>query len=463
MGDSVPTLVAMKLQQGWGTPLVRAADNLSGDTMGILRFILAVCVILGHAGFHFAVEGGTAVQCFYILSGFFMTMILTEKYNQKGQVGLYFENRFLRLFSVYWIFLGFNVALSALNHFVHHSGTLSRWIESWHHLTLIDRASLIFSNVFMIGHDWASLFELGSHGIQRVADFKSPNPFLPTLFFIPQTWTLGIEITFYILAPFLARRRWWIVMVIAVATFILRAYLVSNGYRSGMWGNGFFPSEVGMFLLGTLSYKGYAAHKDKLHGPVTLVVAGLTLLIVLAFPYIGQDGPIFFTAPHILLFTVLTVGIPALFSVTRKLKWERTIGELSYPIYLSNEIFTQTLKRIPHILSHPIFLALLTIGATTALSAVVIKFVDIPVNRYREMRLRKSRNRLAQVEAVATIPSHDAAPGDSYLRVPWTYQIRLPFQFARFKYGRAIRIAPFRLFCIHLTIKQKKRRQQWQS
>ena len=376
--------------------------------MGILRFILAVCVILAHTdslGFHFAIGGGTAVQCFYILSGFFMTMILTEKYNQKGQVGLYYENRFLRLFSVYWIFLALNIALSALNHFVHHSGTLSRWIESWHHLTLIDTAVLIFSNVFMIGHDWTSLFELGSHGIHRVADFKSPNPYLPKFFFIPQAWTLGVEITFYILAPFLVRRRWWIVAVIAVATFILRAYLISNGYQIGIWNNGFFPSEVGMFLLGTLSYKGYAAHKDKLHGPITLAIAGVTLLIVLAFPLIGQDGPIFFSAPHILLFTVLTVGIPALFSVTRKLKWERNIGELSYPIYLSHEFFTQILMRIPHIHSHPIFLALLTIGATTALSAVVVKFVDIPVNRYREMRLRKSRDSLARLEAIRYEPA----------------------------------------------------------
>jgi peptidoglycan/LPS O-acetylase OafA/YrhL len=392
----------MKLQQGWGAPLVRAADNLSGDTMGILRFILAVCVILAHTdslGFQFAIWGGTAVQCFYVLSGFFMTMILTEKYNQKGQVGLYYENRFLRLFSVYWIFLGLNVAMSALNHFGHHSGTLSRWIESWHHLTLIDRAALIFSNVFLVGHDWASLFELGGRGIHGVADLKSPDPYLPTLFFIPQAWTLSVEITFYILAPFLVRRRWWIVAVIVAATFILRAQLISNGYQLGMWNNGFFPSEMGMFLLGTLSYKGYAAHKDKLHGPITLAVAGVTLLVVLAFPLIGQDGPVFFTAPHILLFTVLTVGTPALFSVTQKLKWERNIGELSYPIYLSHEIFTQTLKRIPHIHSHPIYLAFLTIGATTALSAIVVKFVDIPVNRYREMRLRKSRNRLAQVEA----------------------------------------------------------------
>jgi peptidoglycan/LPS O-acetylase OafA/YrhL len=376
--------------------------------MGTLRFILAICVILAHTdylGFHVAVGGGTAVQCFYILSGFFMTMILTEKYNQKGQVGLYYENRFLRLFSVYWIFLGINIALSVLNHFGSHTGTLSRWIASWHSLTLTDKVALIFSNVFMIGHDWVSLFQLGSHGIHLVPSFKAPNAYLSALFFVPQAWTLGVEITFYIFAPFLVRRRWWVVAVIVAATFILRADLVSHGYQTGIWNNGFFPSEAGMFLLGTLSYKAYAALKDKLHGPLAQGMAGVTLLTVIAFPLIGEDGPIFFTGPHILLFIVLTLGLPALFSVTGRLKWERNIGELSYPIYLSHEIFTQTLSRIPHIHSHPILLALLIIGATTALSAMVVRFVDIPVNQYREMRLRKSRIRASKLESATYEPA----------------------------------------------------------
>ncbi|MCF8321913.1 MAG: acyltransferase family protein [Flavobacterium sp.] len=77
--------------------------------MGFLRFILAISVVLAHSSsiYGFGLVGGkTAVQAFYIISGFYMTLILNEKYiGNNNSYKLFITNRFLRLYPIYWIIL----------------------------------------------------------------------------------------------------------------------------------------------------------------------------------------------------------------------------------------------------------------------------------------------------------------------------------------------------------------------
>jgi peptidoglycan/LPS O-acetylase OafA/YrhL len=77
--------------------------------MGLLRFLLAVSVILNHAGLLYGfgfVGGSTAVEAFFIISGFYITLILNEKYiKANNSYKLFITNRFLRLYPFYWIVL----------------------------------------------------------------------------------------------------------------------------------------------------------------------------------------------------------------------------------------------------------------------------------------------------------------------------------------------------------------------
>jgi peptidoglycan/LPS O-acetylase OafA/YrhL len=69
--------------------------------MGVLRTLLALSVVLSHSGPLFGIElvgGQLAVQSFYMISGFYMTMVLTEKYvNANSSYRLFISNRILRL------------------------------------------------------------------------------------------------------------------------------------------------------------------------------------------------------------------------------------------------------------------------------------------------------------------------------------------------------------------------------
>jgi len=73
--------------------------------MGIIRVALALAVVLSHlppATFHF-VSGGVAVQAFFIISGFYMALVLSSKYSSTS---LFYSNRLLRLMPSYFVMMG---------------------------------------------------------------------------------------------------------------------------------------------------------------------------------------------------------------------------------------------------------------------------------------------------------------------------------------------------------------------
>ena len=75
--------------------------------MGTIRLILATAVIIFHSSSIFGIQsvgGQIAVQAFYIISGFYMALILNEKYiGINNSYKLFISNRFLRIYPIYWI------------------------------------------------------------------------------------------------------------------------------------------------------------------------------------------------------------------------------------------------------------------------------------------------------------------------------------------------------------------------
>ena len=73
--------------------------------MGLLRLFLALSVIAGHASstvFSFQGVGALyAVNFFFIISGFYMAMILNGKYEDKTSIQFY-KSRVFRLFPTYY-------------------------------------------------------------------------------------------------------------------------------------------------------------------------------------------------------------------------------------------------------------------------------------------------------------------------------------------------------------------------
>ena len=69
--------------------------------MGTLRFLLALSVAYGHlTKLPSFPSSDVAVQSFFVISGFYMALVLNEKYGL-GSYWLFISNRLLRLWPAY--------------------------------------------------------------------------------------------------------------------------------------------------------------------------------------------------------------------------------------------------------------------------------------------------------------------------------------------------------------------------
>ena len=86
--------------------------------MGVLRVMLALFVVIDHSGAFPGLQlpGAVfAVKIFFVISGFYMTMILNKKYTGSGSYSLFITNRFLRIFPIYWVVVGLTVGISFIS------------------------------------------------------------------------------------------------------------------------------------------------------------------------------------------------------------------------------------------------------------------------------------------------------------------------------------------------------------
>ncbi len=361
--------------------------------MGALRLLLALAVVLDHAGplGGLRMTGGlVAVETFFVISGFYMALVLNRKYVGPGDTAKFYVNRFLRIFPAYWLvqlatlgatFVGM-VALAS-------PSTLTRFVEHWPTLEGTTRVFLVATNVLLFGQDWADFFAIGAHGELAFAEHLAQAP-LPAyeFMFTPQAWSLGTELTFYVVAPFIVRRRWPVIAGVAAGSVLLRALLYQRlGLFDDPWNLRFFPVELGMFLAGVLAYKYYEAHaaafREARFGRWPRLATATVIAAVVGFQFVPSVGEwLHFDVRTWLFYGLVAVSIPFVFECTRRSAIDRWIGELSYPVYLSHLLVMRLLKPL---------------GLTGALPAILgTLIVSVLLVRYVIERIERARERVVE-------------------------------------------------------------------
>jgi peptidoglycan/LPS O-acetylase OafA/YrhL len=315
--------------------------------MGLLRFLLSICVVTSHCGSFFnfpMMTGDVAVQIFYIISGFYMSIILNEKYNVKrNSYKLFITNRLLRLYPVYIIVLLLTIVLfwvgSVKSNGLYH-GKLDLYFQT--DLSMSALLTLIFTNIFIVGQDILMFLGLNleSGNLFFTSNFHKHDPQLHTFLFIPQAWTLSVEIFFYAVAPFLITKGIRKVIIFILISLIIRFFIVYGlGFNNDPWGNRFFPNELLFFLLGYLSYYIQSNFNLRFKNPIYILVIFISLVFSILF---YQSIPDFylkynpFGIKQTLFILFFTVALPILFNYTKNNRFDRFIGDLSYPIYISH-------------------------------------------------------------------------------------------------------------------------------
>lgn len=309
--------------------------------MGTLRLFLAFCVVNVHAGIlGFSLfPADAAVQAFYLVSGFYMAKVLNEKYQfRTNGYSDFLSSRAMRLFPAFLtVSLITFVSALALSSTGNPFPVVTGWTQDLS-LSVSSLALLLVPQFLIVGLDFVHYFTINAQGdLSFTSNFVVQPVQLWKLLLIPQGWSLSLEIYFYALAPFIVTRSSRIQLGLAIVSVIIRACLAAClDARFDPWSYRFFPSELLFFLSGSIAYRlanSGVQNPSKERHLIKLAVVTLIITAGMIGRY-GLHGRIFFASP--LIIALLFITISQIFESTKDNKFDRYIGELSYPVYITH-------------------------------------------------------------------------------------------------------------------------------
>jgi peptidoglycan/LPS O-acetylase OafA/YrhL len=286
--------------------------------MGALRILLAISVFLFHtgtSGFFRVMDGGAAVFCFFVISGFYMELVLTEKYTKlrlgSEYLKRFYLSRFWRLYPIYFIILSVTLVLTVLLSQV-------QLPEIFH-----GRSELSFASSARLVIVYMSNFTMFFLNLPSTKDLL-----------IGPGWSIGVEISFYVLAPFILRMP--AINLIVLSIIGLSLQFIPYGQHSPIL------FGVHFFIAGALSRRYHCQIESvisKFWKPkLNLIYAMVVFMVFFAIPheiYIGvADEHTHNSIDRLIYPLFVAILIPILHELSSKSRFDYWVGQLSYPFYL---------------------------------------------------------------------------------------------------------------------------------
>jgi peptidoglycan/LPS O-acetylase OafA/YrhL len=289
--------------------------------MGGLRLFLALVVLSGHVrtnvlepaalpmswGTTLGFNAGYALMLFYVISGFMISFALSEKYapDRAGTLA-FFRGRFVRIFSLYWPMM----ALCLLIVPAARVGFAAA--------TPLDQ----LSDIVLLGIDWRTF----------VASLADAHPWTATIVSLEPSWSLGAELAFYVVAPWLLRS-WRAAAAAAAVSIVTRVCLYAEFGPGSLWNYMFWPSTLVFFMLGHFARLAASRAPRLADVRIALPLLALAFALTLARPPAEWDGWRFW-----LIFASFAASLPGIFLSTRRNAALERLGDLSYPLYLTHPL-----------------------------------------------------------------------------------------------------------------------------
>jgi peptidoglycan/LPS O-acetylase OafA/YrhL len=360
--------------------------------MGKLRFLLALSVLVAHSNPLFQIPflpSNIAVEAFFIISGFYMAMIITEKYSKaKDSYKLFITNRLLRIYPLYWCVLIVSICFSVLLVTrTKATDSLTNYIIYWHSFKPGTLSYLILTNLLIVGQDIVCFLQTNVLGqLQFTSHFLDATPTLFTFEFIPQAWTLSLELMFYFMAPLFIRLKNIPLVIIIMALSIVRIIAWCNGLSYDPWLYRFFPFQLIWFLSGIISYRMYKRLSfEAIDIKIKYFIYYLVLVLTLFLSTFGYNAGL-----GLAYLIIIVFAIPFIFLITKTSKADRWIGEFSYPFYISHILLISLGHLIIYKFHLPSqLLSALAFVLTFLFSYLLIELVSKRIENIRAKRIRE--------------------------------------------------------------------------
>ena len=357
--------------------------------MGLFRLLLALSVVQAHfwhRSIFFGLGGSTSVELFFVISGYYIAKILDTRYSS---VKSFYMNRALRLYPTYAIVM-FLILLKLI--------ALPHTRDNLFDFSPVILFLGTLGNLTFFTSDWVMFFkQVDGHVV--LGNFQLSETPLWHVLWVPQIWSLGIEVMFYLFAPLICKQKSKTLFIGLILLFAARALGYLAGANYDPWTYRFFPFELPLFILGIFLHR----NQERLVSFISKFPTNINYLrnityamLILSFIVIGTiDVDSELKRVSILLFmlviTTLVVAIP------NWGKLDRFVGELSYPIYICHmfiaALISYTLDRpLRRILGGSEYLQsplgnLLAVFSVV-LFAVILCFLVRPIEKIRD-KVRK--------------------------------------------------------------------------
>ncbi len=350
--------------------------------MGSIRTLLAISVLVVHADPIFGLplmNGDMAITCFFMISGFLMALILETKYSSKRR---FYLNRALRIYPPYFaallLSLGIFLAIDSQRH--DPAGYLATLWERGNYGTV---AFAWLSNLTLVGVDMTRYLSIDEGLIQFPSFLYDEGAGGHNLLFVPQSWTLALELEFYLLAPFVLRLNTLRILALAAGFYAFRRLTVEGVHDAGYSFEPIsaFPLVLCYFLFGVVAYRLYRL-LEALDLPAALQrwlgIAGFAAALLLVGT--GYQATRAYDLSFDLVYLAFALVLPFLFFFARGRRWDAWAGEFSYPVYLFHFALAQLLfwAGVPQDWSGEA-----TLLSTLLVSAAYIYALDRPLQRLR--------------------------------------------------------------------------------
>lgn len=342
--------------------------------MGIVRFYLALIVLLAHAGFGLSTIGAlAAVQAFFVLSGMYMAAVYTSKYSLiPKSVQFFYLNRVFRLYPTYII-----LTLLTAAYYLATGGWAD---ETQNHLfDLFEKAGDVTRSELTIV--WSSIILLVGQ------DFLSVHE--PYHFMLPvrQSWSIASELLFYVTVPLLFRHMTLKRCLVGFSVLMGVKFALLRGYD---WRASYFSpvGNFGYFLLG------YGAYLISVHPAVeafktrygVVMKRGVLLLILMMLTFFGEAS--FERAGylhHFIMLGIFTAGCVLMFERAAS-RFDLLLGNLAYGIYLNHFLLIVVLGQVIGTSISKSGFVFCVIVTRFLMALLMEKSIQGPIDRWRRAR-----------------------------------------------------------------------------
>lgn len=386
--------------------------------MGTFRLLLAFAVVISHTRplFGFVGIGGNAVPAFFIISGFYMDLVLSTTYRGGGGTRLFYGNRLLRIFPTYWAVLlifgiaallpGFGIGfLQNIAFLAHNSVTAA--IDGG-----APAAWAAIPNLFAIGSDILRLFAPTPHGLTVLSPemYARGDVAMDRYLILPPVWSLGVELICYAFSPIFARLRFRWLLVLFIAFVVIQEWTSTLTWI--LWRNLPFWYNVAYFLLGMLARRLMAV---RVVLPRSVIYLAATLPFALWACYgeivqaltnmtisVGWGAYLLGIVLLWAMWAAYSLGIVTLFSLTSRSTLDRHLGNLSYPVYLVHWLFAWPAVAFGS--AQPV----VAIVVSCTVAWCLTKVIDDPIEKIRRRRAmtrQLGRSNVGQTIAGPPVPA----------------------------------------------------------